>query len=161
MSKIGKVFKKAVKATYDPGVWAEDIKRVAGKDVGTWAGATGLLGPRQGWRERDVQKPYISTGLTVAGTVVGAYFGGGVGAAAGSAIGGALGNVIQGKSDEHEQSKIEKWADKAAKLASLGVIDYSAENAKKARARILTTGGGILGQEVDSVQKAGRNLLGN
>ena len=42
------------------------------------------------------------------------------------------------------------------------IIDASAENAKKARARLLATEGGILGAQLDEVQKkSGRNILGN
>ena len=41
------------------------------------------------------------------------------------------------------------------------IINASEENAKKARARMLATAGGILGEEVDSVQKSGRKIFGN
>lgn len=42
------------------------------------------------------------------------------------------------------------------------IIDASAENAKKARARLLETEGGILGAQLGEVQKkSGRNILGN
>lgn len=42
------------------------------------------------------------------------------------------------------------------------IIDASEENAKKSRARILATEGGVLGEEIDDLQKkSGRNILGN
>jgi len=42
------------------------------------------------------------------------------------------------------------------------IIESSADNAKKARARLLATQGGILGEQLDEVQKkSGRNILGN
>lgn len=41
------------------------------------------------------------------------------------------------------------------------ILSESEQNAKRARARILATSGGILGEEVDSVQKSGRNIFGN
>ena len=41
------------------------------------------------------------------------------------------------------------------------IINASEENAKRARARMLATAGGILGEEVDSVQKSGRKIFGN
>lgn len=41
------------------------------------------------------------------------------------------------------------------------IIESSVDNTKKARAKLLATQGGILGQQVESVQKAGRNIFGN
>lgn len=42
------------------------------------------------------------------------------------------------------------------------IINASEENAKKARARLLATEGGILGAQLGEVQKkSGRNILGN
>lgn len=41
------------------------------------------------------------------------------------------------------------------------IIAQSEENAKKARARILSTPGGILGEEVEGVQKSSRKIFGN
>ena len=42
------------------------------------------------------------------------------------------------------------------------IIESSVDNTKKARARLLATQGGILGEQLDEVQKkSGRNILGN
>jgi len=78
-------------------------------------------------------------------TGVGYMFGGVGGAVVGNLLGGEVSKKFAGVNGS----------------GAIQTIDRAAENAKKARAKLLYTEGGILGADVNSVQKSERNLFGN